>query len=260
MRRFVKRMAAAVLLSACLVSLSGCSSNQDTAETDSTISMDGTPVDDSMAQSIMLSAAQTLGVPKDQLIVQKTLAESTGDATTAAIYEAQLEVREDMGELKNVNMDEGSVVLLADGSYTVMIPVDFTEGTKKYVMNINMATQQIQAEFTDMSAGIEEDTSMGTLLKTATVYTIIGIGTVLISCFKYIHAWEEGKKKAAVPAPKAAPAPAVKPAAAPAVTGPDLSDDAELVAVMTAAIAAYEGSATSNGLVVRSIRRVGLGR
>ena len=264
MRRFVKRMAAAVLLSACLVSLSGCSSNQDTAETDSTISMDGTPVDDSMAQSIMLSAAQTLGVPKDQLIVQKTLAESTGDATTAAIYEAQLEVREDMGELKNVNMDEGSVVLLADGSYTVMIPVDFTEGTKKYVMNINMATQQIQAEFTDMSAGVAEDTSMGTLLKTATVYTIIGIGTVflvlifisiLISCFKYIHAW-----KAAVPAPKAAPAPAVKPAAAPAVTGPDLSDDAELVAVMTAAIAAYEGSATSNGLVVRSIRRVGLGR
>ncbi len=271
MRRFVKRMAAAVLLSACLVSLSGCSSNQE-EETGSTISMDGTPVDDAMSQSIMLSAAQTLGVPKDQLIVQKTLAEATGDETTAAIYEAQLEVREDMGELKNVNMDEGSVVLLADGSYTVVIPVDFTEGTKKYVMNINMATQQIQAEFTDMSAGVVEDTSMGALLKTATVYTIIGIGTVflvlifisiLISCFKYIHAWEEGKKKAAAPAPapKAAPAPAVKPvAAAPAVTGPDLSDDAELVAVMTAAIAAYEGSATSNGLVVRSIRRVGLGR
>lgn len=76
---------------------------------------------------------------------------------------------------------------------------------------------------------------------------------------KYIHAWEEGKKKAAAPALKAAPVPAVKPAAAPAVTV-GLSDDAELVAVMTAAIAAYEGSATSNGLVVRSIRRVGLGR
>ena len=58
----------------------------------------------------------------------------------------------------------------------------------------------------------------------------------------------------------AAEAVAAAVAAAPAVTGPDLSDDAELVAVMTAAIAAYEGSATSNGLVVRSIRRVGLGR
>ena len=85
-----------------------------------------------------------------------------------------------MGELKNVNMDEGSVVLLEDGSYTVVIPVDFTEGTKKYVMNINMATQQIQAEFTDMSAGVVEDTSMGALLKTATVYTVIGIGTVFL--------------------------------------------------------------------------------
>ena len=77
-----------------------------------------------------------------------------------------------------------------------------------------------------------------------------------------IHPCMGRRKEAAAPAPtpKAA-APAVKPvAAAPAVTGPDLSDDAELVAVMTAAIAAYEGSATSNGLVVRSIRRVGLGR
>ena len=32
-------------------------------------------------------------------------------------------------------------------------------------MNINMATQQIQAEFTDMSAGVVEDTSMGALLR-----------------------------------------------------------------------------------------------
>ena len=85
--------------------------------------------------------------------------------------------------------------------------------------------------------------------------------SLLISCFKCISVFENKKKAAApAPTPKAA-APAVKPvAAAPAVTGPDLSDDAELVAVMTAAIAAYEGSATSNGLVVRSIRRVGLGR
>ena len=158
--------------------------------------------------------------------------------SNCAIAQLSWKAREDMGRLRGISMDEGSVVLLADGSYTVVIPVDFTEGTKKYVMNINMATQQIQAEFTDMSAGVVEDTSMGALLKTATVYTVIGIRylipcsdycrSILISCFKYIHAWEESKKKAAAPAPtpKAA-APAVKPvAAAPAVTGPDLSGDA----------------------------------
>ena len=35
----------------------------------------------------------------------------------------------------------------------------------------------------------------------------------------------------------------------------NLADDLELVAVITAAIAAFEGSAPSDGLVVRSIRR-----
>ena len=94
--------------------------------------------------------------------------------------------------------------------------------------------------------------------------------TITVNGKAYAVTVEEGAAAAGAPvaapvaaapaAPAAAPAPAVKPAAAPAVTGPDLSDDAELVAVMTAAIAAYEGSATSNGLVVRSIRRVGLGR
>ena len=103
---------------------------------------------------------------------------------------------------------------------------------------------------------------MGSLLETATVYAVIGIGTVftvlifislLIACFKLIHKWENGlKAKNDAPAP--APVPVKAAPAAPAA-GPDLSGDAELVAVITAAIAAYEGT-SSNGLVVRSIRRV----
>ena len=91
---------------------------------------------------------------------------------------------------------------------------------------------------------------------------MIGIGTVfavlifislLIACFKLIQKWENGlKAKNDAPAP--APVPVKAAPAAPAA-GPDLSGDAELVAVITAAIAAYEGT-SSNGLVVRSIRRV----
>ena len=63
---------------------------------------------------------------------------------------------------------------------------------------------------------------------------------------------------APVAAPKAAPAPAAAPAptAAPAEEE-NLTDDTELVSVITAAIAAYEGKETvDNGLVVRSIKRV----
>ncbi|MGN0372073.1 MAG: OadG family transporter subunit [Enterocloster sp.] len=264
MRRLMKRVAAVMLAAVCLMSLSACAGSSDEDAVVSEISMDGTPVDDAMAQSIILSAVQTLGISDEQLIVQKKLAEAQGDFSSADIYEKQKEVRAEMGEMRSVDVEGSSAVMLADGSYTVMIPVNFAEGTKQYVLNLNMATQQIKAEFTDMSAGEKEDTSIGGLLKTATVYSAIGIGTVfavlvfislLISCFKFIHEWEMGqaKKNAPAPAPaKAAPAP-VK--AAPAVTGPDLSDDAELVAVITAAIAAYEGT-SSNGLVVRSIRRV----
>ena len=94
---------------------------------------------------------------------------------------------------------------------------------------------------------------------------MIGIGTVfavlifislLIACFKFIHKWETGlKTKNETPAPAPAPVKAAPAAPAAPAAGPDLSGDAELVAVITAAIAAYEGT-SSNGLVVRSIRRV----
>ena len=60
--------------------------------------------------------------------------------------------------------------------------------------------------------------------------------------------------KAAAPAPKAAPAPAAAPVAAPAAEEEELVDDLELVAVITAAIAASTNTSTDS-LVVRSIRR-----
>ncbi len=59
---------------------------------------------------------------------------------------------------------------------------------------------------------------------------------------------------AAAPAPKAAPAPAAAPVAAPAAEEEELVDDLELVAVITAAIAASTNSSTDS-LVVRSIKR-----
>jgi len=62
----------------------------------------------------------------------------------------------------------------------------------------------------------------------------------------------------AAPAPAAAapafvPAPAFIPAPAPE---PNLAGDAQLVAVITAAIAAFEGSGSASGLMIRRISRV----
>ena len=254
MRRLMKRVAAAVLMAACLLSLSACSAKQDEAVTSSRIATDGTPVDDMMAEYAKLTAVQSLGVSTEGLIAQKVMSEAQGNAVMAAICEEQINVRKELGDVRSIDIDKASVV---------MLPVTFTEGSMQYVMNLNMISQQIvDAEFTELASNEEENKTIGQLMDTATVYAVIGIGTVfavlifislLIACFKFIHKWETGQKEKAEPAP-AAPVPVKAAAPAPAADE-DLMGDAELVAVISAAIAAYEGT-SSNGLVVRSIRRV----
>lgn len=98
---------------------------------------------------------------------------------------------------------------------------------------------------------------MNTLMGMGVVFAVLIFISWLISMFKYISVFEakmKAKKNAAAPAPAPAAAPA--PTAAPAEEE-NLTDDTELVSVITAAIAAYEGKETvDNGLVVRSIKRV----
>lgn len=100
--------------------------------------------------------------------------------------------------------------------------------------------------------------SMGEILTKAGLNTLLGMGTVfavliflafVISLMKYIPALlDKLSKKDKAPAQEAKP---VVVEAAPAV---EETDDLELIAVITAAIAAQEGTST-DGFVVRSIRR-----
>ena len=103
--------------------------------------------------------------------------------------------------------------------------------------------------------------SFGEILQKAGLNTIIGMGTVfvilifislVIALLPKLTGMIEnfGKKKEA---PAAAPA-APKAAPAAPVEVEELADDLELVAVISAAIAAYTGT-SSDGFVVRSIRR-----
>ena len=99
----------------------------------------------------------------------------------------------------------------------------------------------------------------------ATVNTVIGISVVffallfisfVISLFKYINKFEQ--KLANKKAGKAAPAPQPVPAPTPVVEAAPETDDLELIAVITAAIHAYEeaqGNTVTGDLVVRSIKK-----
>lgn len=109
------------------------------------------------------------------------------------------------------------------------------------------------------SMTVDANYSTGEILQKAGLNTILGMGTVfcvlifisfIISLFKYIPALEAkltGKGKKPSDAPKTASIDTPAEAA-------DASDDLELVAVISAAIAASEGTSTDS-FVVRSVKR-----
>lgn len=116
------------------------------------------------------------------------------------------------------------------------------------------------------SAALNEESTMGDLMKKAALNTVIGMGTVfivlilisfIISLFGLIPKMQEAfanrKNK------KDAKSESIDNTIAQIVEkeeSVDVSDDLELVAVIAAAIAASEGAASTDGFVVRSIRKV----
>ncbi len=94
---------------------------------------------------------------------------------------------------------------------------------------------------------------MNTLIGMGSVFAVLILISLIISCLGLLSG--TGKKQK--PAPVAKPAaPSAAPVAAPVVSAqPNLASDLELAAVIAAAIAAYEGATSTDGFVVRSIRK-----
>ena len=92
-----------------------------------------------------------------------------------------------------------------------------------------------------------------------TVFVVLLFLVFVISLFKYVGKIGSGeekketeKKTPAAPAQPAAPAPAPAPAAVQETN----MDDVEMAIVLATAIAAYEDGNSTDGYVVRSIRKV----
>lgn len=109
-------------------------------------------------------------------------------------------------------------------------------------------------------ASIEDamaEAAVNTLIGVTVVFASLLLFVFVISLFKYIYLLDQKmqeKKSGKAPAPKKAPAPAP----APVAEATSEMDDLELIAVITAAIHAYEeaqGNAVTGDLVVRSIKK-----
>lgn len=176
------------------------------------------------------------------------------DAFTTATMESWKSVKDELGAYSSiVSQDvekDGDVV-------TISTVAQFEKAKADVVLMLDLGQQM----YTSMTYSVEY--SLAANMQRAGMNTLMGIGIVflmlvflsfVIGLFKYIEKFQNvGKKKAAEEAPKAeeAPAPAIAQSEA---ADEDFADDLELVAVISAAIAAYENT-SGDSFVVRSIKK-----
>ena len=176
------------------------------------------------------------------------------DAFTTATMESWKGVKDELGAdssivSQNVEKD-GDVV-------TISTVAQFEKAKADVVLMLDLGQQM----YTSMTYSVQY--SLAANMQRAGMNTLMGIGIVflmlvflsfVIGLFKYIEKFQNvGKKKAVEEAPKAeeAPAPAIAQSEA---ADEDFADDLELVAVISAAIAAYENT-SGDSFVVRSIKK-----
>lgn len=211
-------------------------------------------VDDSIKNSLVTATEgwtdQIIGFSDEEM--EGYLNSEDGFTKNAA--EAWKSAKDELGKKKDNNGE--TIVTLKDGLYTVTVPVKFEKADANFVYSFD-------STMTPSTLSVDVQYSMAQTLQRAGLNTLMGIGTVfvmlvllslLISLFRFIPN-PEAKKAAEAKAAKAAKE-AEAAAAAPAVQTAEenLADDGELVAVIAAAIAAAEGT-TTDGFVVRSIRK-----
>ena len=176
------------------------------------------------------------------------------DAFTTATMESWKSVKDELGAYSSiVSQDvekDGDVV-------TISTVAQFEKAKADVVLMLDLGQQM----YTSLTYSVEY--SLAANMQRAGMNTLMGIGIVflmlvflsfVIGLFKYIEKFQNvGKKKAAEEAPKAeeAPAPAIAQSEA---ADEDFADDLELVAVISAAIAAYENT-SGDSFVVRSIKK-----
>jgi len=235
-------------MAACLFSLTACSGEKaDEAQTidESTAAYITQVSEGLLEQFVALSEEDAVEIEANLL-----KAKETGLASGVTSW---LSVMKDTGEFVDVISSQAS--LEEDDTYSCTVQAQFANRNCEFKIFYEMVDQSLNPT----SVSFAPEYTVGENMSKAFMNTIMGMGTVflvlifislIIGCFKYISVFEEkmkAKKAGAAPAP--APAAAVE-----AEEEEELVDDLELVAVITAAIAAATNS-SSDGLVVRSIKR-----
>ena len=177
-----------------------------------------------------------------------------------AFYSAVESFRSGMDSVGGIQ-SVGTVTSKIDGDQ-IIVDVEIVGVKKDAVVEVIFSNDRFLVM---ESAALNPVSTMGELMTGAALNTLIGMGTVftvliliscIISCFRVIPAiqkkFADNKTKKTTEKESSG----VDNAVTQIVDQEEISgDDLELAAVIAAAIAAFEGSASTDGFVVRSIRR-----
>ena len=190
---------------------------------------------------------ELMGMSDDDLLMYQSYGDQM-DSATMKVIKNWSEVKDEVGDF----IDYGEVVVTqANGTTTVEQTANFTGRDVKvtFVYDKDMNVEYINLDRVYSIGETMTKAAMNTAMGMGTVFVMLIIISLIISCFSLVNKAQkkaEDKKAANAPAP-------VAPAAAP-VAAASQTDDLELVAGISAAIAAATGSSTDD-FVVRSIKR-----
>ena len=221
----------------CMLGLTACAKNVETAE------------DYGITDEIVQQYAEGLINSISEIVSAGQEAQYKSDAVITSALENYKKALPDMGDYQSVL--ETTVTYNKDIIINTVIQGSLRQAKVEIILD--------GEELIPTSVSTNVIYSFGEMMTKAALNTIMGMGTVfvvlliiivLISSFSLINKTqkkEEVKKEPAKPVPV--------PIEVPVEESADLSDDVELVAVIAAAIAAYEGKASADGYVVRSLRK-----
>lgn len=267
MRQKIRKAFALIALIAAVFSLTACGS---------TVSEESISYDPAYLQSVgdflitnwngmdeaMISEYAEMDSEDTTDLIESYSLPFTADAFTTAFaaYESSME---ELGAYISASYEE-PVVKGDEITLTADLEYELHDATLTIIFNKKQVAQSVTLDVRYSTGEILKKAALNTVLGMGTVFVVLIFISLVISCFNFIPAIQakfSGKKNANEPVPvksvtaAKAPAPAASPApAAPVSEAENLVDDGELVAAITAAICAYGGT-SSEGFVVRSIRR-----
>ncbi|MGL5434384.1 MAG: OadG family transporter subunit [Lachnospiraceae bacterium] len=247
MKQNIKRILLVLCMITCLFALSACQKSDTTDE--SALDPQMVSYMSEWASSLLeqLSSMSTQEV-EEQIL----LAEQNKDTVFSEGLKSWLDTSADAGTFESVLSTQ---VEAADEGFSITVQGQYANRMVEYKVNVDEEGNLQSMSFTPEYTVAEKmaKAAMNTLMGMGTVFVVLIIIICLISCFKYISIFEQ-KLKNKASAPETAEKMVDMPAVLVEEVQEDVVDELELVAVITAAIAAAEGT-SADGLVVRSIKR-----